>query len=154
MTDKIQPSEMVHTKCSCVNCGEITHRDAPLSATISMGTVCRYESDICVECGCADFEIWRQVKLYKTPELDKLIQHYQSAMQEFNEMLKTAKISYAENGNCDNLIGDLLQLHENVVMSFRQMSSVFKYSKNLDELPVNTDNLPEIIEQKIHTLED
>ena len=42
MTDKIQPSEMVHTKCSCVNCGEITHRDAPLSATISMGTVCRW----------------------------------------------------------------------------------------------------------------
>ena len=33
----------------------------------------------------------RQVKLYKTPELDKLIQHYESAMQEFNDMLKTAK---------------------------------------------------------------
>ena len=154
MTDKIQPSEMVHTKCSCVNCGEITHRDAPLSATISMGTVCRYKFENCVECGCADFEIWRQVKLYKTPELDKLIQHYQSAMQEFNDLLKTAKISYAENGNCDNLIGDLSQLHKNTVMAIRQIYFVFKDCKNLDELPVNTDNLPELIEQKIHTLED
>ena len=143
---------MVHTKCSCVNCGEITHRDAPLSATISMGTVCRYKFENCVL--NVDFEIWHQVKLYKTPELDKLIQHYQSAMQEFNDLLKTAKISYAENGNCDYLIGDLLQLHNNTVRAISQVYFVFKDCKNLDELPVNTDNLPELIEQKIHTLED
>ena len=153
MTDKIQPSEMVHTKCSCVNCGEITHRDAPLSATISMGTVCRYESDICVECGCADFEIWRQVKLYNTPELNKSIQHYESAMQEFNDMLKTAKIIYAENGNCDNVIDDLLHLHKNTVTSFNQIYSVFKDCKNLDELPVDVYNLPEIRDQEDYPLE-
>ena len=49
MTDKIQSSEMVHTKYSCVNCGEITHRDAPLSATISMGTVCRFKPETLLE---------------------------------------------------------------------------------------------------------